>query len=125
MTTARARRASPCLHACTAAGCSDDRHPDDLVLGHINDLVRRALRLGVDKMKVLRCACVNPVQHYGLEVGLLQEGCWADFIEIDSFDGFNVLRTFINGELLAEKGRTLLAGVTFSPVNIQQRPDCF
>ena len=54
--------------------CSDDKHPDDLVLGHINELVRRAFRLGIDRMKVLRCACVNPVRHYGLEVGLLQEG---------------------------------------------------
>ncbi|MFC1999287.1 adenine deaminase [Chloroflexota bacterium] len=91
--------------------CSDDKHPDDLVLGHINQLVKRALKLGIDKMKVLKCACVNPVQHYGLDVGLLQEGCWADFIEIDGFEDFNILRTYINGELVAEKGKTLLPKV--------------
>jgi len=97
--------------------CSDDKHPDDLILGHINQLVRRALKLGIDKMKVLKCACVNPVQHYGLDVGLLQEGCWADFIEIDSFEDFNILSTYINGELVAEKGKTLLPKVEAGVAN--------
>jgi len=97
--------------------CSDDRHPDDLVLGHINELVKRALRLGIDRMKVLRCACVNPVRHYGLEVGLLQERCHADFIEIDNLTDFDVLRTFINGELVAERGKTLLPRVAAGVVN--------
>jgi adenine deaminase len=97
--------------------CSDDRHPDDLVLGHINELVKRALRLGIDRMKVLRCACVNPVRHYGLEVGLLQEGCHADFIEVDNLTDFDVLRTFINGELVAERGKTLLPRVAAGVVN--------
>jgi adenine deaminase len=97
--------------------CSDDKHPNDLALGHINELVRRTLRLGIDKMKVLRCACVNPVRHYGLEVGLLQEGCHADFIEVDNLNGFNVLRTFINGEMVAERGKTLLPRVAAGVVN--------
>jgi adenine deaminase len=88
--------------------CSDDKHPDDLVLGHINELVKRALKLGINKMKVLKCACVNPALHFGLEVGLLQKGDSADFIEIDSFEHFNILRTYVNGELVAENGKTLL-----------------
>ena len=88
--------------------CSDDKHPDDLVRGHINDAVRRALRLGIDMMNVLTCACVNPVRHYELDVGLLQTGDLADFMEIDSFQDFNILRTFINGEVVAERGRPLL-----------------
>ena len=97
--------------------CSDDKHPDDLALGHMNDLVRRAVGLGLDRMKVLRCTCVNPVRHYGLDVGLLQEGDPADFIEIDGFDRFNVLRTCINGEVVAEGGKTLLPGVAAGAVN--------
>jgi len=97
--------------------CSDDKHPDDLVLGHVDELVRRALRLGIDRMKVLRCACVNPVLHYGLEVGLLQEGCFADFVEIDSFADFNVLRTYINGQIVAERGKTFLPMVSSGVVN--------
>jgi len=97
--------------------CSDDKHPDDLIVGHINDLVKRALKLGLDRMKVLKCTCVNPVQHYGLDVGLLQEGCWADFIEIDSFEDFNILGTYINGELVAERGKMLLPKVEASVAN--------
>ncbi|MDY6955099.1 MAG: amidohydrolase family protein, partial [Thermodesulfobacteriota bacterium] len=97
--------------------CSDDKHPDDLVLGQINELVKRALGLGYDKMKVLKCACVNPVQHYGLDVGLLQKGDWADFLVIDNFEDFSILATYINGVKVAEKGKTLLPRVPSRVVN--------
>jgi adenine deaminase len=97
--------------------CSDDKHPDDLVEGQINELVKRALALGYDKMKVLRCACVNPVQHYGLDVGLLQRGDPADFLVIDSFEEFNIVATYINGAKVAEKGRTLLPRVPSDVTN--------
>jgi adenine deaminase len=91
--------------------CSDDKHPDDLVTGHINELVKRCLRMGIDIMTVLKCACVNPVNHYGLDTGLLRAGDYADFIEVDSLDRFDVLRTYINGEVVAEHGNTLLSHV--------------
>jgi len=97
--------------------CSDDKHPDDLVVGQINELVKRALALGYDKMKVLKCACVNPVHHYGLEVGLLQKGDWADFLVIDNLEDFNILATYINGEKVAENGKTLLPRVSSDVVN--------
>lgn len=88
--------------------CSDDKHPNDLVKGHINTLVKRALDYGLDIMKVLRVAAVNPVFHYGLEVGLLRRGDWADFLVVDNFSDFNILKTYINGEIVAERGETLL-----------------
>ncbi|MDB5261834.1 MAG: adenine deaminase [Adhaeribacter sp.] len=88
--------------------CSDDKHPDNLVEGHINLLVKRALAKGIDLFKVLKAACVNPVQHYDLEVGLLQPGDPADFILIDNLADLNVLQTYIDGFLVAENGRTLL-----------------
>ncbi|MCK4491997.1 MAG: adenine deaminase, partial [Candidatus Altiarchaeales archaeon] len=88
--------------------CSDDKHPDDLLRGHINELVRRAAGYGIDVMKVLWVACVSPVLHYGLDVGLLQEGDYADFLEIDNLDDFSVLKTYINGEVVAGGGRSLL-----------------
>jgi len=83
---------------------SDDRHPHDLVEYHIDILVKKAIKLGYDKMKVLKCACVNPVKHYNLDVGLLQEGDNADFIEINNFEELKILKTVINGLLVAEKG---------------------
>ena len=88
--------------------CSDDKHADDLSQGHIDALVKRALSSGLDLMKVLISACVTPVLHYGLDVGLLREGDDADFIEINNFGDLRILRTYIKGDLVAENGSTLL-----------------
>ena len=84
--------------------CSDDKHPDSLVLGHINQLCARAVEKGINLYKILRAACVNPVLHYKLDVGLLREGDAADFIVVKDLEKFEVLKTFINGELVAENG---------------------
>ena len=89
--------------------CSDDKHPDDLIKGHINDLVRRALNTGLDKMKVFQMACVNPVVHYGLDVGCLQKGDPADFLVIDDFDQLHIHQTVINGKIVAENNKSLLS----------------
>lgn len=82
--------------------CSDDKHPDDLVEGHINQLVVRAIKTGYDLYDVLRAACINPVQHYNLPVGILQEGHPADFIVVKDLVEFEVLQTYIDGALVAE-----------------------
>lgn len=84
--------------------CSDDKHPDSLVLGHINQLCARAVAKGIDIFKILKAACVNPVLHYKLDVGLLKEGDAADFIAVKDLEDFEVVKTFINGELVAENG---------------------
>ncbi|MCX8111336.1 MAG: adenine deaminase [Syntrophorhabdaceae bacterium] len=97
--------------------CSDDKHPDDLVEGHINSLVKRAVLSGIDLMKVLWCACVNPVFHYGLEVGLLRDSDPADFIEVDSLQDFNILRTYINGRVVAEEGSPLIEHIPARHIN--------
>lgn len=88
--------------------CTDDIHPDDLVQGHIDAIVRRAIERGLSLMNVLRVACVNPVLHYGLNVGLLRAGDPADFIEVDDLTKWNVLRTWVDGELVAERGESRL-----------------
>lgn len=97
--------------------CTDDIHPHDLVRGHINDLVKRALRRGIDRMKVLRVACVNPVKHYNLDVGLLQQNDPADFVVIDSFEDFTILQTYVNGQLVSRDGQVLLERVAVEPIN--------
>ena len=96
---------------------SDDRHPNNLVEGHINLLVKRALAYGYDKMKVLQCACVNPVKHYNLDVGLLQIGDSADFIEIDNFENLTILKTVINGLLVCDNGWSLIPRRHTRPIN--------
>jgi adenine deaminase len=87
--------------------CSDDKHPDDLMTGHINLLVKRALNRGIDLYKVLRAACVNPVLHYKLDAGLLRMGDPADFIIVNNLEDFDVLQTYIDGIPVAENGKCL------------------
>ena len=97
--------------------CSDDKHPDDLLLGHINQLCERAVAKGIDVFKVLQAACINPIKHYNLDVGLLQEGHAADFILVDNLKEFNVLETYINGELVAKNGKSFVKSVPFEVLN--------
>lgn len=88
--------------------CSDDKHPDDLVQGHINALVARAIAKGCDLFDTLRAACLHPVEHYHLPVGQLRVGDAADFVQVTDLRDFYVTATWINGEKVAEKGQTLL-----------------
>ncbi|WP_064965461.1 adenine deaminase [Tenacibaculum ovolyticum] len=97
--------------------CSDDKHPDDLLVGHINQLCERAVSKGVNVFKVLQTACINPVKHYNLDVGLLEKGDDADFIVVDSLEKFNVLQTYINGELVSENGESFVKSVDFEVLN--------
>lgn len=97
--------------------CSDDKHPDELEHGHINLLVRRAVEHGIDVFDALQAACLNPIEHYQLNVGQLRVGDPADFIEVDSLSKFNVLRTWIDGQLVAEKGATSIPRVEPKVVN--------
>jgi len=97
--------------------CSDDKHPDDLLVGHINQLCERAVAKGIDVFKVLQMACVNPVKHYKMDVGLLQINDAADFIVVEDLKKFKVVETFINGELVAAKGQSFIKSVPFDILN--------
>lgn len=110
--------------------CSDDIHPDDLVLGHINNLIKAGIKDGINIFNLLRAASMNPVLHYNLDVGLLRKGDFADFIVVDSIKDFNILKTFINGNLVAENGKSLIEKIDFEPINIfnatlKQKEDFF
>lgn len=97
--------------------CCDDKHPDNLIESHINDHVKRALKDGYNLYDVLRAASYNVIQHYNLSIGLLQVGDHADFIEIDNVEDFNILKTYINGELVAENGKSFIQSVEAPTVN--------
>lgn len=97
--------------------CSDDKHPDDLLLGHINQLVLRALSLGYDLYDVLYAACVLPVQHYQLPVGLLQENDDADFIIVNNLATFKVKQTFIKGQCVAQNNISNVKTQTYHIIN--------
>jgi len=96
---------------------SDDKHPDSLVAGHINQLCARAVTKGIDVFSVLQAAAVNPVLHYKLPVGLLRAGDAADFIVTSDLQQFHVLQTYINGELVAENGHSRIASQTSGHIN--------
>ena len=97
--------------------CSDDKHPDSLVKGHINELCKRAIVKGIDIFKVLKAACVNPLKHYNMNVGLLRKGDPADFILLEDLKDFNVKATYINGELVAENGLSKIKTNPITPIN--------
>ena len=97
--------------------CTDDAHPHELVKSHINGLVKKAIGLGYDALDVIKAATLTPVRHYNLEVGLLQKNDPADFIIIDNFKDFNILRTYIDGKLVAENGKTLLENIPVHTIN--------
>lgn len=97
--------------------CSDDKHPDDLIVGHINLLCARAVAKGIDVFKVLQAACVNPVNHYKMNVGLLQENDAADFIVVEDLVNFKVKQTYINGELVAQNGESFVKHIPFETPN--------
>lgn len=87
--------------------CSDDRHPDDLVAGHINKIIAQGVKMGIPLMKLLRAATINPSLHYKLHTGMLWNGDSADFIIVDNLEEFNVSSTYIGGNLVAQSGKAL------------------
>ena len=104
-------------HADMMMFCSDDKHPDSLVEGHINRLCSRAVAKGIDVFKVLKAACVNPVNHYKMKVGLIRQNDFADFILVKDLKNFEVYQTWINGQLVAENGKTLIQKQSSTTVN--------
>ena len=97
--------------------CSDDKHPDSLVEGHINSLCARAVAKGIDPMLVLRAACINPVDHYKLPTGKMQIGDGANFIVVEDLISFKVKQTYIKGELVAENGNSFIEAVSEKAIN--------
>ena len=97
--------------------CSDDKHPDDLFKGHINQLVVRAINSGIDLFDALRMASLNPVKHYSLPIGLMREGDFADFIRVRDLKEFELLQTYVEGEVVAEDGVSKLLEFKSAVVN--------
>ena len=97
--------------------CSDDKHPDSLLIGHINVLCARAVAKGIDQFNVLKAACINPVKHYQLPTGLFQVGDPANFIVVKNLIDFEVLQTYINGNKVAENGQSLIPMIQEKTIN--------
>lgn len=100
--------------------CSDDKHPDGLVIGHINSLCARAVAKGYDVFNVIRAACINPVQHYKLDVGLLQIGDPADFVVVNNLKEFKAQATYIDGVEVAAAGESLIQPSATKPAPVNR-----
>ena len=97
--------------------CSDDKHPDSLLEGHINQLCAKAIAKGIDKFNVLQAACINPVDHYKLPTGKMKVGDPANFIIVNDLISFEVNATYINGQVVAEKGISYIAPIQETTIN--------
>ncbi len=97
--------------------CSDDKHPDSLVLGHINQLCARAVAKGLNIFNILKAACVNPVIHYKLPTGLARVNDPANFIVVEDLIDFKVAQTYINGQLVAENGHSFIDTIDEKTIN--------
>ena len=97
--------------------CSDDKHPDSLLEGHINQLCARAVSKGIDKFNVLQAACINPIDHYKLPTGKMKVGDPANFIVVNDLISFEVTTTYINGLMVAEKGKSYIAPIKEKTIN--------
>lgn len=97
--------------------CSDDKHPDSLLVGHINQLCARAVSKGIDVFNVLRAACINPVLHYKLPTGFARVNDAANLILVKDLKHFNVLETYIDGQLVAKEGISLIEPIQATVIN--------
>lgn len=98
--------------------CSDDKHPDELAQNHMNTIASRAVKKGYNPLKVLRTMSYNPVNHYKLNVGLLQPNDDADFLITDSLEDFHISATYIKGEKVAENGKTFIKSIAEETINV-------
>ncbi|AAB85364.1 adenine deaminase [Methanothermobacter thermautotrophicus str. Delta H] len=117
------------LRDLAAAGCdflvSDDIHPADLLEGHMDRILRRAVDYGIDPVSAVQMVTINPAEHYGLSTGAIAPGWDADFVVVDSLRDFNVKRVYIDGRPVADRGRYLIrrSGGTRAPPRKLEVPD--
>lgn len=101
--------------------CTDDKYPDELAKGYINEMVARCVAKGYDLWQVLEAACVTPVRHYTLDCGLLQAGDNADFIVVEDLKSFKVSETWVDGTKVdyepAESGSIVLNKFNAKPIS--------
>lgn len=89
--------------------CTDDVHAKDLLtVGHINNVVRKAVASGIDGREVVKMATFNAAREYGFDdLGAIAPGYIADIQLVDALDGSRPKAVFTEGVLVAEDGKYL------------------
>ncbi len=86
---------------------SDDIHAEDLLRGHVNHLLKRAVEEGIDEIEAIRRVSLYPANHYRLDVGMLREGDPADMVVVQDLKDFSCLECYIDGVKVAAWGKSL------------------
>ena len=84
---------------------SDDKHPEDLIQGHVDQMLREAIDYGLDPIKAVKMVTINPAEHYKLNKGHISPGRDADLVVVDKLENLNVKKVFINGKLVARDNK--------------------
>ncbi len=98
--------------------CSDDRHPHDLLdRGHIDSMVARCIKSGLDPVTAIRMATLNTAEYFGFrDRGAIGPGLRADLVVLDSFDDFSIRDVYQGGSLVVEAGAIAPMPVDPQPV---------
>ena len=88
---------------------SDDRIAGDLVEGHADANLARAVSLGIDPLHAVRSVTIRPSAHYRLPLGAIAPGRMADLVRVRDLAGFSVEEVYIGGRLVAKEGRPLFS----------------
>lgn len=88
---------------------SDDKHPEDLIKGHVDLMLREAIDYGLDPVEAVKMVTINPATHYNLNNGLIAPGRVADLVVVDDLEKLNVREVYIKGELIARDNKILFS----------------
>ena len=122
-TTARNLRSlTPLVHSKNSRRfffVTDDRHPKELLEeGHIDSMMRQAIRWGLDPILAIQMATLNAAEYFRLDdLGAIAPGYRADLVSFDHLGRFQAKKVFKDGKLAAENGNAL-----FPPVRRRKNP---
>ena len=77
---------------------SDDKHTTDLIKGHLNESIKKAIDLEVSPISAIEMVTVNPSTHYNLNTGAIVKGMQADYVVVDNLNDLNILKTYVAGK---------------------------
>lgn len=92
---------------------TDDHNPTDIIAtGHIDGVVRKAIKYGLDPIIAIQLATINPAEYFGLkDLGAIAPGMLADIIVFDNFKQMNITEVFKKGQLIGKNGEAIYDNV--------------